>query len=163
MSTVKDFVQALTTNPKAAELLKEAGEPANIEEAAALYADIAEKAGISVSGKIIREMLEGREAIQKNITAKAEGAVKEALAEAELDTVAGGQRPECASTYEPNEWCWVSDSCSVIITSYGQSHMSAIDYDSGESQDGESWEAIFYCDAMQKSYDLTGCYNVTAD
>ena len=116
MSSIKDFVQALTANPKAVELLKEAGEPANIEEAAALYADVAEKAGISVSGATIREMLEGREAIQKNITAKAEGAVKEALAEAELDTVAGGQRPECASTYLPNEWCWVSDSCSVIIS-----------------------------------------------
>ena len=122
MSSIKDFVQALTTNPKAVELLKEAGEPANIEEAAVLYADVAEKAGISVSKETICALLEQKEKIQQELTAKAESAVKEALDENALESVAGGIEGEkmdkCASTAIPGEWCWFSDACSLVINYY---------------------------------------------
>ena len=49
MNEVKDFLKALSENTMARELMKEAKEPANAEEAAELYAGIAEKAGISVT------------------------------------------------------------------------------------------------------------------
>ena len=55
MSTVKDFLKELRESPKGMELLNAAKEPANAEEAAQLYADIAEKAGISVSQETICE------------------------------------------------------------------------------------------------------------
>ena len=49
MGEIKDFLKALSENPEARKLMQEAKEPANAEEAAALYAEIAEKTGISVT------------------------------------------------------------------------------------------------------------------
>ena len=123
MSTVKDFLKELRESPKGMELLNAAKEPANAEEAAQLYADIAEKAGISVSKETICEFLKGKEQIQKAVAAKAEENLKSALSENDLDNVAGGAEIEgkqisCKDTFMPGEWCWVSDYCSVVISSY---------------------------------------------
>ena len=118
MSEVRDFLEALSKNPEAKKLIREAKEPANVEEAAALYAEIAEKTGVSVTKETIQQILDKKQEIQKAQTAKAENAVKEALNDTALDNVAGGADGGCSSTAEPGEWCWFSDSCSVVINSY---------------------------------------------
>ena len=53
--------QALRLNPEALEMMREAEEPASIEEAVELYASIAEKTGISVSKETICALLEQKE------------------------------------------------------------------------------------------------------
>ena len=123
MSEVKDFLKALSENPEAKKLMKEAKEPASLEEAAALYADIAAKTGISVAKETILEFLEKKEKVQQAESAKAEGTVKQALDEEALDEVAGGSDYEkhntaCDTTYYKGEWCWFSDSCAVVISYY---------------------------------------------
>ena len=148
MSTVKDFLKELRESPKAMELLGAAKEPANAEEAAQLYADIAEKAGISVSKETICEFLKGKERIQKAVAAKAEETLKSALSENELDNVAGGvelegkQETVCKDTFMPGEWCWMSDYCSVVITSYdlGQSEY----FDRVEHDVDSEWTVVYH-------------------
>ena len=103
---------------------KAAKEPANAEEAAALYADIAEKAGICVSTETIQEFLKNKESRQQEVTAKAEGLVKAALGEDDLESVAGGANEGCDDTHTDGEWCWFTDSCSYIITYYGSDQNS---------------------------------------
>ena len=45
--------------------------------------------------------------------------LKEALDEAALDNVAGGEKLDgCESTADSGEWCWFSDSCSLVINYY---------------------------------------------
>lgn len=129
MSEVKDFLKALNENPKAKELIKAAKEPANADEAAALYADIAEKAGICVSKETIQEFLKNKESRQQEVTAKAEGLVKAALGEDDLESVAGGVQDErCSSTFDRGEWCWFSDSCSYVISYYDDVSKNQDDY-----------------------------------
>ena len=123
MSDIYDSLKALSKNEEAKKLFKEAKEPAGIEEAAGLYADIAAKTGFSISKDAIMEFLKENEASRQAQSAKAEGAVKEALDEEALEAVAGGgdyvkQNPGCDTTYDPGEWCWFSDSCSLVISYY---------------------------------------------
>ena len=118
MSEVNDFLKAISQNPEAKKLFREAGEPADMAEAARLFAEIAEKTGISVSPEAIQEFLESKEKIQKEMTARAEGAVKVALDEDELDNVSGGADAECASTVNAGEWCWISDGCDYVFHHY---------------------------------------------
>ena len=52
--------------------------------------------------------------------------VREALDDEALDAVAGGteyekQNAACDTTYDKGEWCWFSDSCSVVINYYDDS------------------------------------------
>ena len=105
-------------------LFKVAKEPASIEEAAELYADIAAKTGTSIPKDAILAFLKEKEVSQQAQSAKAEGAVKQALDEEALDAVAGGDggyvkhNTACDTTFDPGEWCWFSDSCSLVISYY---------------------------------------------
>ena len=118
MSEMKDFLTALVKNPEAKELLKGLKEPSGAEEAAELYADIAAKTGTSISKDAILAILKEKEAIQQARSAKAEGAVRQALEENDLESVAGGANPGCDDTHSPGEWCWFTDSCSFVISYY---------------------------------------------
>ena len=118
MSEMKDFLTALVKNPEAKELLKGLKEPSGAEEAAELYADIAAKTGTSISKDAILAILKEKEAIQQARSAKAEGAVRQALEENDLESVAGGANPGCDDTHSPGEWCWFTDSCEFVISYY---------------------------------------------
>ena len=122
MDEMKDFLKKLCENPKAQELISQAKEPAGMEEAAAMYADIAEKAGISVSKDTLQQFLTTKEKAQQEATGKAEGAVKQALGENDLESVAGGSRdPRCQDTFETEgEWCWFTDACDFVISYYDE-------------------------------------------
>ena len=145
MSEMKDFLTALVKNPEAKKLLKGLKEPSGAEEAAAQYAAIAEKLGYNLSGEELFQALEAEERLQKANTGKAQGAVKEALDEADLNAVAGGQKLDdeiCDSTAEIGEWCWFSDYCSWLITgdyaAYVPGSDSADDDDDFDPNTGKS-------------------------
>ena len=122
MEEIKKFFETLKTNPKGKELLTAAKEPATLEEAADLYVGIAEKLGVSLSKENMIKFLQAREKYQQAISEKAEGAVKEALEEKDLDTVAGGAggATQCADTFAPGEWCFITDSCAFVINYYDE-------------------------------------------
>lgn len=153
MSGIEDFLKALYGNPEAKKLMQEAKEPGSMAEAAAMYAEIAEKAGIDVSKETIQGLLEEKEKGQQAITAEADRAVKQSLDEKDLENVAGGANDGCADTHSPGEWCWFTDSCSVIISYYDDTPQQ-----SGPAiEKEEEEENNFDCSTPQKNYDLTGC------
>ena len=129
MTPVKDFLDRLTTDPQVKELMKGMKEPANTEEAADQYVAVAAKIGMTLSREQILGFLKAKEGFQQSLTAKAEEQVeKAALSEESLDAVAGGmQHAECGSTFLDDEWCWFSDHCSVVITSYND--VSGLSYE----------------------------------
>ena len=161
MSNIKDFLKTLHENPEAKKLIQEAKEPGSIAEAAGLYADIAEKTGISVSRETIQALLEEKEKLQQAITAEAENVVKEALDENDLETVAGGANPGCDDTHTDGEWCWFTDSCSYLITFYDGTSNQAMPIT--EEKKEEQSETEFDCSVSQRNYDLTGCYLTSGD
>ena len=67
--------------------------------------------------KILR-FLQEKESIQKKASEQAESRVKEALADADLEAVAGGGNATCADTFSSGEWCWAIDSCMLAIMFY---------------------------------------------
>ena len=81
------------------------------------YLGIAKELGISVSGEDILSFLQIKEKIQLEKAAKVEEIVKEALDEEALENVFGGA-DSCADTYSEGEWCWFTDSCSMLICGY---------------------------------------------
>ena len=119
MNELKELLAKLKKDPKAIELLKAAKEPATIDEAADLYVSIGNQLGIKVSREAVLAYMKSRQALQQKVTENAEKNVKKALDEEDLDAVAGGGELACASTYDHSgEWCWVSDSCSMVINYY---------------------------------------------
>ena len=58
--------------------------------------------------------------IQRMKTGRSDADVKTALDDNALEQVAGGgEDPRCSDTFSRGEWCWFADSCSYIITGYG--------------------------------------------
>jgi hypothetical protein len=135
-------------------MMKAAKEPPNMEEAAAQYAEIAEKAGISVTKEAIQELLEEKEKVQQAATAKAESAVKEALDPEDLDQVAGGKDPRCADSFNRGEWCWFTDSCSYVINSYSDQSYAKV---TEEIIGGEEWTVIDDCKLTQMGINMSSC------
>lgn len=129
MADIRELFKALETDLNAKEKLKGMQEPGSAEEAAEQYFAIAQDLGISVSREDVTAFLKAKEKVQREKAAKAEEKVKEALDEDALDAVAGGQKIDgCESTADIGEWCWFSDSCSVLINDY------YIPYSDGKSE-----------------------------
>ena len=124
MDEIRECLLALGKDPEARKLLLEMKEPGNtnMEEMAGLYAAIAEKRGVSLSKDQVLQFLKEEQERVRKLTEKAEEQIgKMPLAEESLDHVAGGaggDHNECESTFVDNEWCWISDACSLIISSY---------------------------------------------
>ena len=124
MGKIDEFWKALTSE-EGKELLNNAKAPENEEETAELYSSIAEKLGVKAPKGDVLNLLKAKEKVQQSLTEKAAGLVKKALDDDQLTGVAGGAELEgkqatCESTFIPGEWCWASDSCSVIITDYSK-------------------------------------------
>ena len=83
--------------------------------------------------------MNAREKIQQAQTAKAEGEIKTALNEDDLESVAGGVDGEeggektnnigCESTTKSaeEEWCWFSDACNYVVNYY-EMNLPALDF-----------------------------------
>ena len=137
MNPVKNFLDRLTTDPQVKDMMKGMKEPAGAEEAADQYVAVAEKIGIALTREQILGFLKAKEDFQQTLTAKAEEQVeKAALSEENLEAVAGGVGdPRCESTFDKGEWCWFSDSCSVIITGYSAAGNNTADNNHDDDDD----------------------------
>ena len=128
MNEVKKFFMALAADPRGKELVAAAKVPDNAEEAVDIYLGIAKELGISVSRENIIEFVRQKEKLQLATSAKAETSLKEALDEAVLDSVSGGTvETQCQDTFNAGEWCWFTDFCAVLISSYEGNYASAND------------------------------------
>ncbi len=153
MEEVIRFLNALKENPEMQALLKDQPKPANDEEAAAIYARIAEKAGYSVTKEDILRAQQDLESGRKKQTEADTGLVKAALDEADLDQVAGGELYECDSTYKvEGEWCWFSDSCSVIV----------LYYDDDKKREADAWVDAMGAEVDKKVLDFESACSATA-
>ncbi len=120
METLRKFMEALQTDPRAEELLKGKAKPESQEDAVRIYAEAAKELGFSLTEDDIRK---GIKALQEEQAAKTEQA-KEAVRKLELDDlekVAGGANSanaKCGNTYEDRENCWFSDGCDNLIIVY---------------------------------------------
>ena len=129
MEKIKVFMEAVKNDPAATEAVKALGAPKNDAEAVAGYFKVAEMLNFSITKE---EIVEGFRNYMREQKSKSDDvAEKVALAETELDGVAGGA-DGCVDTYQDGEWCWFTDSCSLII-SY---------YDSGSSGNSEQGQPI---------------------
>ena len=154
MEEVTRFLDALKENPEMQAMLKGQPKPANDEEAAAVYARVAEKAGYSVTKEDILRAQRDLESRRKKQTETDTGLMKEALDEADLDQVAGGELYECDSTYRlEGEWCWFSDSCDVLV----------LFYDDEKKREADAWVDQMGADTDQKLLDFeSNCVSTAA-
>ena len=114
------FLKSLQADPKAKDLIRTMEIPADPDKAADCYVSLAGKLGYTLTKEEIlaaaHEMLKAQ---QQKTDRDAE---KFSLSEDDLDNVAGGLddpgHSGCASTWNDDEWCWVTDSCSVVINYY---------------------------------------------
>ena len=112
MEKIKAFLDAVQSSPKTKELIRALPAPKNDAEAAEGYVSIAKELGFDLAAD---EILAGLKGMEQKHKAQSD---KIALDPDDLDNVAGGAIPGCDETHFPGEWCWFSDSCSVIITYY---------------------------------------------
>ena len=115
---VKAFLEALKTDPKAQELIRDIPEPETTSSRIRAYAKIAKDLGYDLSDADLDAFILDQELY---LQAKAEAAAKEIkeLPEDELEEVAGGgDHPECKNTYKDRENCWVHDGCDIVNTHY---------------------------------------------
>ena len=119
MERITRFLQALKTNPRAAELTRNMPKPRNDRETIECYADLAVQLGCDLSKEEITEGLSALVREQRTRTGSAERELgKSPLPDDALDFVAGGAVDPCEETYKAGEWCWWTDSCKDVINIY---------------------------------------------
>ena len=116
MDKIRELLEAVKKDPKAQELVKGLGTPKNDTEAISGYLSVAESLNFSITEEEIVEGL--RAVIQEQKASSESAAAKVSLADSDLESVAGGAEEGCADTYKTGEWCWFTDSCSLIINCY---------------------------------------------
>ena len=87
--------------------------PKDDTETAECYVKITKELSFDLTADEILTGLKGMEHKQKAQSDKV------SLDDADLENVAGGVGdPRCSETFDEGEWCWFSDSCSVVISYY---------------------------------------------
>ncbi len=112
----KELLEAVKTDPKAKELIQEAGIPRNDEEFFHLYAEIASRLGFDITEEEIRAGIialiqERREKTAADI---------EKLSDVEVEKAAGGSKghSECKDSYLNGENCRLTDGCDHVWQDY---------------------------------------------
>ena len=113
MDKVREFLDAVRNDLRAQEMMKAMPAPKNDMEAMESYVKIAKELGFDLTSDEILAGLKGMTQEQKAQTGKV------SLDDADVENVAGGAGdPRCADTFDQDEWCWFSDSCSYLISFY---------------------------------------------
>ena len=121
MNQAITFLKELQHNPEAKNLTANIKIPENEAEAVRAYVALAEKLGYNLTAEEIQAGAKTLAEEQRRKTKQAVSDVEKApLSEEALETVAGGDKGDyygntCASSYTEGEWCWFSDSCSMLI------------------------------------------------
>ncbi len=118
MNEVKKFMETLENDPKARELAENISIPYDEEKALDLYIDLAKKLGYTISREDLRNWEQEQEKEYKAKSEKAQDGMVESLNLDQMNMVAGGRRDTCMDTYKRGEWCWLTDSCKMIIRRY---------------------------------------------
>ncbi len=163
MEEIKKFLLAISKDQKVKDMMKGSEEPKTMEEASELYYGIAQKLGCKFSKEELLETMKKVENAKKITAEKVKEKVKKALEEADLNVVAGGVctntvdadpiHSACQDTFNYGEWCWMSDSCSMVINDYSDakgayetdpsidcnSEMMSVTDDSPYGSDYEIW------------------------
>ena len=112
-----DILNTLRKDPKAKELMKSMPVPQNEEEVLAGYEKVANALGYSITREELLESLKKTEQELRHKTDKIH------LNDEALEDVAGGEQGDyhpwsCDESYTEGEWCWFTDSCTVVISFY---------------------------------------------
>ncbi len=118
MNEVGKFMEALEKDPKAKEMSENLSVPYDEEKAIDAYIDMAKKLGFTISREDILNWEQEQEKEYKAKSEKAEAGMMESLDLDQMNMVAGGRRDTCMDTYRRGEWCWLTDSCKMIIRRY---------------------------------------------
>jgi len=113
------FFEELKTSDKAREIMQKHKAPANAEEAAAIYTQIARELGYELTEEELKEFVREKEQMQKRQTGAAAENIEQLMDE-DLDQVAGGKagNSECDFTYLDYENCWFMDGCDNTLLYY---------------------------------------------
>ena len=132
MEKVKQFFEALHSDPRGSELLGGTVRPESEEEQLRAYVKAAEALGFSLTAEEIAEGIKAIASERAAATERAADAVKK-LDSDELDSVAGGtdiptKDPKCANTFKQQENCWLNDGCDQIYNDYGNYVCNHLDH-----------------------------------
>ena len=122
MTQVKEFLDALRSNPEAGRIFEQNGKekPDSREEIAEVYADVAKELGYDLTPA---QILEGIDDLEKAQAAGSDQAAEivQKIEMDELEKVAGGvviPEEKCKDTFKDKENCWFNDGCDYTINSY---------------------------------------------
>ena len=118
MDKIRKLLLDMKAHPRIKELISRLKTPENDEEAIEGYLSVAQALNMDVTKEELAESFAAATEAQK---AKTEEAAERVNLDAkDAESVAGGYKCEkCEDTYETEgEWCWFTDSCSVLITDY---------------------------------------------
>ena len=116
MDKITKLLEEMRINPKAKELIQEAGMPRNDEEFIHLYAEIASKIGFDATEEEIRA---GIVALIKERRKKTAADI-EKLSDDDVEKVVGGEKghSNCKDTYLNGENCRYNDGCDHVWQDY---------------------------------------------
>ncbi len=116
MDKITKLLEEMRTNPKAKELIQEAGVPKTEEEFIRLYTEIASKLGFDATEEEIRAGIAALIRERREKTA----ADIEKLSDVEVEKAVGGDKghSECKDTYLDRENCRLDDGCDHFYHDY---------------------------------------------
>ncbi len=119
MDKFLEFLKTVQNDPAAKAQLKDMKDPQSGDEVVEGYSKIAKAMAYELTQDEIVEGLQSFVKEQQARTAKAENEVEKALLdEDDLENVSGGVSNPCRSSYDADDWCWLSDFCSSVIVIY---------------------------------------------
>lgn len=121
MNEVRKFMEALEKDPRAKELSENLSVPDDEDKAIDAYIDLAKKLGFTISREDLLNWEQEQEKEYKAKSEKAEAGMMESLDLDQMNMVVGGQIGDyhrCVDTHKEGEWCWLKDSCKMIVRLY---------------------------------------------
>ena len=116
---VRAFINAITKDPRAQEILKDIPQPEDQEAEIKVYADISAQLGYDITEEDLKAYLEKTSEIIVGRTEEATADIQE-LPDDVLDKVAGGKKDHdnCKDTFKDRENCWINDGCDNFYNNY---------------------------------------------
>ena len=144
--SIKAFINAIATDPKAKELLKGTAQPEDLDAEIRIYADIARQLGYDVTEEELKAYLEKFTGPLKERTEEAVAGIQE-LPDETLEHVAGGtkEHDNCKDTYRNYENCWVNDGCDSIYHKYSDYVCHKLAWDNPCHETAEPCSHGAYC------------------
>ena len=115
---IEKKIETMLQDPRTGEWMKDKARPESQEEAVGVYAEIAEKLGLSLTAEDIMDYIRQAEQTCKDRTEKAAARIQE-LSDEEVEQVSGGRdNSACVETYMDCENCRLMDGCDMVFQQY---------------------------------------------